>query len=77
MKEHFTSNIEFHGEKLGVILFRKFFGWYTRGMSIKELKSRAFCTDTAEDMLKLIDEVEGAAHLSDLTGESEIQQYFR
>jgi hypothetical protein len=46
-------------------------------MSIKELKSRAFCTDTAEDMLKLIDEVEEVAHLSDLTGESEIQQYFR
>ena len=77
MKEHLTSNIEFHGEKLGVILFRKFFGWYTRGMSIKELKSRAFCADTAEDMLKLIDEVEEVAHLPGLTGESEIQQYFR
>ena len=58
MKGHLASNIEFHGEKTGVILFRKFFAWYARGMAIKELRGRAFCAGTRDEMLRLIDEVE-------------------
>jgi tRNA-dihydrouridine synthase len=58
MKEHLALIIEFHGEKNGVILFRKFFSWYMRGMAVKELKSRAFRAVVCNDMLRLIDEAE-------------------
>ena len=58
MKEHLALIIEFHGEKNGVILFRKFFSWYMRGMAVKELKSRAFHALFCNDMLRLIDEAE-------------------
>jgi len=58
MKEHLALIIEFHGEKNGVILFRKFFSWYMRGMAVKELKSRAFHAVVCNDMLRLIDEAE-------------------
>ncbi len=58
MKEHLALIIEFHGEKNGVILFRKLFSWYMRGMAVKELKSRAFRAVVCNDMLRLIDEAE-------------------
>lgn len=56
MREHLTMNVEFHGENAGVMLFRKFFGWYARGMAVKELKGRAFHAETQDEMLRLIDE---------------------
>jgi tRNA-dihydrouridine synthase B len=58
MKRHLALIIEFHGEKNGVILFRKLFSWYMRGMAVKELKSRAFHALFCNDMLRLIDEAE-------------------
>jgi tRNA-dihydrouridine synthase B len=58
MKEHLALITLFHGEKNGVILFRKFFSWYMRGMAVKELKSRAFHAVVCNDMLRLIDEAE-------------------
>ena len=58
MKEHLCSIIEFLGERVGIIHFRKFFTWYTRGMAIKELKVRAFLLETRNEMLQLIDEVQ-------------------
>ncbi|MDP2279327.1 MAG: tRNA dihydrouridine synthase DusB [Nitrospirota bacterium] len=58
MKKHLDLNISFHGEERGVLRFRKFFGWYTRGMSVKMLKMRAFHAVTGEDMQHLIEEVE-------------------
>lgn len=54
MKEHLALNIAFYGEKTGVMLFRKFFAWYTRGMAAKELKGRAFRAGTRIEMLQLI-----------------------
>ncbi len=56
MREHLAMNVEFHGENAGVMLFRKFFGWYARGMAVKELKGRAFHAETQDEMLRLIDE---------------------
>lgn len=58
MKIHLDSIVEFLGEKIGVIHFRKFFAWYTKGMSVKELKARAFLTETRDEMLQLIEEVQ-------------------
>jgi len=58
MKEHLALNIAFHGEKTGVILFRKFFAWYIRGMALKKLKSRAFRAGTGDEMMQLIGELQ-------------------
>ncbi len=44
MLEHLDMCIDFHGERNGVIIFRKFFSWYTRGFRkvrpLRELSSR-------------------------------------
>lgn len=45
MLEHLDACIDFYGERVGVMKFRKFFGWYTKGFrkirSLRELSSRA------------------------------------
>lgn len=58
MRKHLNLNIAFYGEKNGVMQFRKFFGWYSRGMAAKELKGRAFIAGTRDEMLGLIDELQ-------------------
>jgi len=58
MKEHLTLNTAFYGEKTGVVLFRKFFTWYTRGIPVKGLKVLAFRAGTLDEMMRLIDEVQ-------------------
>jgi tRNA-dihydrouridine synthase B len=63
MKAHLDMNIDYHGERLGVVRFRKFFGWYTKTMPVKKLKIMAFSACTREDMLLLIDEIESASSL--------------
>lgn len=57
MKKHLDLNVAHHGEKTGVIHFRKFFGWYTRGLAVKKLKCAAFRASNRDEMLRLIDEV--------------------
>jgi tRNA-dihydrouridine synthase B len=57
MKKHLAMNAAFHGEEKGVMLFRKFFVWYARGLAVKELKGRAFSAVTFNEMLRLIDEL--------------------
>ncbi len=61
MKQHLDSNVKFHGEKLGVIQFKKFFSWYTRGLAAKDLKVNTFIADTRDEMMKLIYELERVA----------------
>lgn len=58
MKAHLDMNIAYHSEKLGVVRFRKFFGWYTKEMPASELKVRACYAQTREDMSRLIDEID-------------------
>jgi tRNA-dihydrouridine synthase B len=58
MQEHLDLNISFHGEKTGVMIFRKFFAWYARGMAAKELKTRAFRAGTRDEMVNLIGELQ-------------------
>lgn len=61
MKAHLDMNIAYHSEKYGVVRFRKFFGWYTKGIAVMELKVKAFRAQTREEMMRLID---GIAPLS-------------
>ena len=58
MTEHLASMVECNGKKLGIIQFRKFFGWYTKGLPVKELKVRAFHASTHEEMQQMINELE-------------------
>ena len=45
MLEHLDASVDFYGERNGVILFRKFFAWYTKGIRnirpLREKSSRA------------------------------------
>lgn len=60
MREHLAGSIAFKGKDIGIVNFRKFFAWYTRGMHAKDLRSRAFLAETEEEMLNLIGEVENS-----------------
>ncbi len=70
MRDHLDLNIAFYGEHTGVMLFRKFFGWYASGMAVKELKGRAFRAATSAEMRGLIDELQSWAATGDMHGES-------
>ncbi len=57
MTEHINLAISVHAEKTGVILFRKFFGWYVKGLrKIRALKEKACLAKTREEMLAVIEE---------------------
>ena len=58
MKKHLALNTAFHGERIGILLFRKLFAWYVRGISVKQLRSRAFRSCSYDDMLRLICELQ-------------------
>ena len=58
MKKHLALLVRFHGETTGVLRFRKFFGWYAKGMPVKRLKAGAFNAETGDEMLRLIGEME-------------------
>ncbi len=58
MTEHLASMVECNGKKLGVIQFRKFYGWYTKGLPAKALKVKAFQASTHDEMQQMIDGLE-------------------
>jgi nifR3 family TIM-barrel protein len=58
MKEHLLLSIQLNGEKHGVIRFRKYFAWYSRGMAVKDLRRRAFGASDRDQMLEFISELE-------------------
>ena len=56
MKEHLKLSLDFYGEPSGVIKFRKFFIWYTRGfLKTKPLRLGVSAITTQSQMLELID----------------------
>jgi len=55
MKQHLDLTIKFFGEKTGIIRFRKFYIWYTRGFTkIKPLRTQITQITTKIEMLKQI-----------------------
>jgi tRNA-dihydrouridine synthase B len=55
MLEHLDASIDFYGEKNGVILFRKFFSWYTKGFrKVRPLRERSSCAKTRKDLVQII-----------------------
>jgi nifR3 family TIM-barrel protein len=63
MTRHLDSCISVYGEKVGTILFRKFFAWYTRGITgMKPLRDKAFRAETREQMVASVDEIRVKAY---------------
>jgi tRNA-dihydrouridine synthase B len=54
MKTHLDLLIAAYGENNGVIFFRKFYAWYSRGMKAKRLRQQAFQAAAKDEMLYLI-----------------------
>ena len=58
MKKHLKLCVEFFGERIGVVIFRKYFIWYTKGFHhIRHLRREAFATEDKEGMLRVIEKV--------------------
>lgn len=57
MREHLDESVAFYGEKTAVILFRKFFGWYTKGFrGVRPIRERVSHIRTRDEMAALISE---------------------
>ncbi len=57
MERHLRANAAFYGERNGVIMFRKFFAWYSKGWrKIRPLREKASRVKTFDEMLALIRE---------------------
>jgi len=56
MELHFRSYVDFYGPKKALNAFRKFFGWYGKGISgVRHLRHEAFGTKTKDAMLGVIE----------------------
>jgi len=63
MLRHLNLNCDFYGDKRGVILFRKLFAWYVKGLhEVRQLKDRAFKAETREEMQSLMESVRTYAY---------------
>jgi tRNA-dihydrouridine synthase len=55
MLEHLDASIAFYAERNGVILFRKFFAWYTKGIrNIRPLREKCSRAKTRLEMEAMI-----------------------
>jgi tRNA-dihydrouridine synthase B len=55
MIRHLELYSGFYGEKAATVLFRKFFGWYAKGIpGMNSLRDMAFRAETKEQMIELI-----------------------
>lgn len=58
MKEHLARSVDLYGEKLGVVVFRKFFVWYARGFRhIRALRVKALRATHLNDVLDAIESI--------------------
>lgn len=56
MMKHLDMCIEFYGERVGVVIFRKFFAWYTRGFrKIRQLREKCSRVKTRSQMEEAIE----------------------
>lgn len=60
MIEHLNMSVDFYGERNGVIIFRKFFHWYTRGFrKIRFLREETNHAKTKHEMMRNIEKCLG------------------
>lgn len=56
MRKHLNSSVAEHGERIGVVNFRKFFVWYSRGFNnVAPLRKGALSAKSSEEMHSMID----------------------
>lgn len=61
MLEHLDSCVEFYGERNGVVIFRKFYTWYTKGLpKVRRLREKSSRVRTREEVVKIISQGMGA-----------------
>ncbi len=71
MLEHLDSCIDFYGEKNGVVIFRKFYTWYTKGLrKVRRLRERSSRVKTREEVVKIITEALGNKKAPNVSGVS-------
>ncbi|MDD2752815.1 MAG: tRNA dihydrouridine synthase DusB [Candidatus Omnitrophica bacterium] len=55
MAQHLEENVDFYGERVGVMKFRKFVAWYTKGWrKVRQLREKSSRIKKKEEMLELI-----------------------
>ena len=55
MTDHLDACVDFYGEKRGVIIFRKFFGWYTLGFrKVRPLREKSSRAKTKAELVEII-----------------------
>ncbi|MFC1479964.1 tRNA dihydrouridine synthase DusB [Candidatus Omnitrophota bacterium] len=65
MKQHLDLYLDFYGERVGVIQFRKFYIWYTRGFSkTKPLRGNVSHTRSGPEMTSLIEKFVSSQELN-------------
>ena len=58
MTEHLDGCVDFYGERIGVVTFRKFFSWYTKGMrKVRPLREKVCRLKTKEELREVIEEL--------------------
>lgn len=56
MLEHLDAYLEFYSERIGLVKFRKFFAWYTRGFrKIRPLREKSSRAKTRQEMAEIIE----------------------
>jgi tRNA-dihydrouridine synthase B len=61
MKRHLGLMVDHWGDRRAAAAFHKFFIWYTRGLhGMKELRDKAFRTESAEELSQVIEEVQSS-----------------
>ncbi len=60
MLRHLDASIDFYGERNGIVIFRKFFGWYTKGFrKIRPFREKFSRVKTREEIAEIIQEMLG------------------
>ncbi len=58
MLEHLDALVSLHGERIGVVIFRMFFAWYTKGFhNVRPLREKACRVKIKDDMCAVIKEL--------------------
>jgi len=53
--EHLDSCIDFYGQRNGVIIFRKFYSWYTKGLpKVRRLREKSSRARTKQELVDII-----------------------
>ncbi|MBU4252814.1 MAG: tRNA dihydrouridine synthase DusB [Candidatus Omnitrophica bacterium] len=60
LREHLDSSLDFYGERNGIVIFRKFYIWYTKGLcKVRRLRERSSRASTRPEVESIIQETFG------------------